>query len=195
MKKIITLPKQEIITLHGIPGSGKSSTANELLALLTGFSHTSTGKIAREIGAGYGFKEDTFDAFPKYAREKNIPYDEIIDNRLKSLGNEKSKLIVDSRLGYFFIPNSFKVVLETPLEVAAERIFNDPNRKGKYANVEEVYKALLEREKSDKTKYLELYNTDYSLASNFNYGVPTTFRTGEIANMIFVAFRDWYITN
>ena len=180
-----------IMTIHGVPASGKSKTVEWLLRLLGNYSHTSTGAIARKIALEYGFSEEKFDTFPKYARDNNIPYDQLIDNHLKELNNKNENIIVDSRLGYFFIPDSFKVLLNTPLKIAARRMFKDPKRRGKYQNAVEVYKHLLGREQSDRKKYLELYDTDYTLKTNFDFVIPTTFRVEEVANMIFVEFGIW----
>lgn len=187
--------KKNIISLHGIPGSGKTKTGKALLGLLKAFSPISTGAIARAIALEHGFSEAQFDTFPQYARNNNIPYDELIDKRLKEINVSGSKLIVDSRLGYFFVPNSFKVLLKTPIEIAAQRIFRDPDRRGLCTTVEEVLQNLITREKSDRKKYKELYGTDYTIESNFDYVESTEFPAEEVANMIFIKFRQWYIND
>jgi cytidylate kinase len=189
------MKKQEIISIHGKPGSGKTKTSKYLLELLASknFSYISTGSIAKEIAISHGFSEENFDKFPQYAREKQIPYDKLIDDKLVEISTTGTRLIVDSRLGYFFLKRSFKVLLDTPVELAAERIFSDLKRKGNAKSIEEVISNLSEREKSDRLKYLEMYKTDYTDLKNFDFITDTKYSAQDVANLVFVQFRQWLI--
>jgi cytidylate kinase len=189
------MKKQEIISLHGKPGSGKTKTSKYLLELLVSknFSYISTGSIARDIALKHGFTEENFDKFPQYAREKQIPYDKLIDDKLIEISSTGTRLIVDSRLGYFFLKRSFKVLLNTPVELAAERIFSDLERKGNAKSVEEIIINLSEREKSDRLKYLEMYKTDHTDLKNFDFVTDTKDSAQEVANLIFIKFKQWLL--
>lgn len=190
------MEKQEIISIHGKPGSGKTKTSKHLLELLASknFSYISTGSIAREIAVKHGFSEETFDKFPQYAREKQIPYDKLIDEKLIEISTTGTRLIVDSRLGYFFLKRSFKVLLDTPMELAAKRIFADLKRRGNAKSAEEVMNNLSERENSDRLKYLEMYKTDYTDLKNFDFITDTIDSAEEVANHVFIEFRQWLLS-
>lgn len=167
----------KIITLTGDLGSGKS-TLSALLCKRLNYSYVYTGKIQREIADRY--KMTTLE-LNKYA-ETHPEIDKEIDATFKSLSNS-SDLIVDSRLAWFFIPRSFKVFLKTDLPVAAQRIFNDSNRKSekKYTSVENTVADIIARKTSENKRYMELYGANCADLSNFNLIVDTSDITPEKA--------------
>jgi len=178
---------QKIITLTGDLGSGKT-TVSAILCKKLNYSYIYTGKIQREIAQRY--KMTTLE-LNKYA-ETHPEIDEEIDSTFKSLGNS-SDLIVDSRMAWFFIPNSFKVYLKTDLNVAAGRIFYDKTRKNekKYWSLIDAGADIVARKTSENKRYLELYGADCADLSNFNLVVDTSNITPEkVAEIIFKEYNS-----
>ncbi|HHG85828.1 MAG TPA: cytidylate kinase, partial [Bacteroidetes bacterium] len=115
---------QPKITITGDLGSGKS-VASKFLQDNLGFEIYYTGKVQREIAARHGM---TTLELNKYA-ETHPEIDEEIDSVFVDLNLRPEGLIVDSRLAWFFMPNSFKVYLSVPVAVSAARIMGDNSRK------------------------------------------------------------------
>ena len=176
-----------IISITGDLGSGKS-TVSKILKERLNYEYIYTGKIQREIADKY--KMTTLE-LNQYA-ETHPEIDEQIDAVFKSL-NDSINLIVDSRLAWFFIPKSFKVYLKTDVEVAAERISHDKQRKcEKYVSQEDAICNIIARKESENKRYFELYGADCSNLSNFDLVIDCSYITPEkVADDIIEKFNTW----
>ena len=176
-----------IISITGDLGSGKS-TVSKILVERLNYEYIYTGKIQRELANRYN---KTTLELNQYA-ETHPEIDEEIDAIFKSL-NASSCLIVDSRLAWFFIPKSFKVYLQTNVEVAAVRISKDMQRKSeKYLSFDEAIRDIIARKESENKRYLELYGADCSNLSNFNIVIDCSYITPEkVADDIIEKYFDW----
>jgi cytidylate kinase len=181
----------KIISITGDLGSGKSTISN-LLCKRINYEYIYTGKIQREIARKHNM---TTLELNKYA-ETHPEIDEEIDSTFKSL-NEASDLIVDSRLAWFFIPNSFKIFLKTNLIVSANRICGDNQRENeKYASTEDAVNKIIARKASENKRYTELYGADCSDLSNFNLVIDTSFVTPErVADIILAEYDSWSVSD
>ena len=151
--------KKEIITIAGANGSGKSSTAKKIANEL-GFKHFSSGDFMRQIA-----KENniTLEELAKIA-EKEDWVDKKLDDYVKQAGLEE-KVVIDSRLAFHFIPDSFKVYLNLNPKIAAQRMLNDmknnPARKlennGEIESVEKMVEKSAKRLASERKRYFDLY--------------------------------------
>jgi cytidylate kinase len=180
----------KIITLTGDLGSGKS-TVSKILCERLNYDYIYTGKIQREIAGRYRM---TTLELNQYA-ETHPEIDEEIDATFQSL-NHSTDLIVDSRLAWFFIPESFKVFLKTDIKIAVRRIIDDHQRQNeKYSSEEEAANDIAARKASENKRYMELYGADCSDLSNFNLVIDTSFITPEeVAGMIMSGYRAWLIS-
>ena len=169
-----------MITLTGDLGSGKS-TVSKILTERLNYDYVYTGKIQREIANRYQMSTLELN---QYA-ETHPEIDEEIDATFKAL-NDSTGLIVDSRLAWFFIPDSFKVYLKCNIDIAATRISNDKQRKSEqYISHEEAVQNIIARKESENKRYMELYGADCADESNFNLMVDTSFITPEeVADVI-----------
>ena len=181
----------KIITITGDLGSGKS-TVSGLLCERLQYNYIYTGKIQREIANRYRM---TTLELNQYA-ETHPEIDEEIDATFKSL-NDSSDLIVDSRLAWFFIPKSFKVFLQTDLNVSVNRISGDKLRENeKYTSKEEAIQHIVARKESENKRYMELYGANCSDLSNFDFVIDTSCITPEeVADLIIDEYDKWLVSN
>ena len=178
-----------IITITGDLGSGKS-TVSKLLQERLKYDYIYTGYIQRKIADRYNM---TTLALNKYA-ETHPEIDEEIDSTFKSL-IQSVNLIVDSRMAWFFIPQSFKVYLKTDLMVAIDRISCDSLRINEtYSSREEAARLIMERKESENKRYMDLYGADCNDLSNFNLVIDASYCSAEqVADEIISAYHSYLI--
>ncbi len=163
--------KKHIITLAGKPGSGKSSTAREVAKLLS-YKHFSAGKLVRQIA-----KENdiTLEKLNEQALD-NPEMDLKVDRYLKQLGT-KENIVIDSRLGFHWVPNSFKVYLELDSDIAVARIYRDiekVERKGEHTeNIEEVWDKVQNRTRNERSRFKQLYYLDPFKSDHYDLVIHT----------------------
>jgi cytidylate kinase len=189
------MQKKPIITIAGSLGSGKSSTANRIAEIL-GYSRSSTGDFFRSLADQRGI---TLAEIGTLA-ETDPTIDVALDDLNRAIG-EKENVVLDSRLGFHFIPESFKVYLQVDPSVAAERILRDaksnPNRQkeipGGFDSQESVIKAISERLASERKRYQELYHiADNTAPENFDFVVDTAAMPLEdVAQKIVTEYNNW----
>jgi len=186
------MDKKNIITIAGAPGSGKSSTA-DLVAKKLNFKRFSSGDFMRNIALKKGISLNELSTLA----ENDDSIDISIDNENKKM-NEMNNLVVDSRLAFHFIPNSFKVYLDLPAEIAKERIFNNLKvnklrQKSEHSlDSDEVFKKITERLLSEKKRYIELYGIDHTNKNNFNLVIDTNKNNlKQVVDIIVLEYKKW----
>jgi len=111
--------KKQIITINGFPGSGKSSTA-DLVAKELNFKHLSSGDFMRNLALKSNISLNEL----SLRAESDPEIDKSIDDEVRKV-KEMDKVVIDSRLAFYWIPESFKVYLDLPPEIAKNRISNN----------------------------------------------------------------------
>lgn len=190
----MSLMKKEIITITGKPGSGKSSTA-DLIAKELGYQRFSSGDFMRQIALETGI---SLNDLSKQAEADNGEIDKKIDDAVRNAGNQE-KIVIDSRLAFHWIPESFKIYLDLPLEISKERILkNLEENKLRQAsetaeNAEDVYKKITKRLESERKRYKELYGIeDHTAHGNFDLVVNTNKNSLEqVAEIIIKEYKSW----
>ncbi|KKR62128.1 hypothetical protein A2643_02070 [Candidatus Nomurabacteria bacterium RIFCSPHIGHO2_01_FULL_39_220] len=187
--------KKEIITIAGANGSGKSSTAKKIAQQL-GFKHLSSGDLMRQIA-----KENniTLEELAKIA-EKEDWVDKKLDDYVKQASQEE-KVVIDSRLAFHFIPESFKVYLDLDPKIAAERMLSDmknnPARhlenKGEIKSIKEMAEKSAMRLASERKRYFDLYGIkDHKDKKNFDLIVDTEKNNLEqVVSIIKKEYKKW----
>lgn len=185
--------KKTIITISGLPGSGKSSAAKTVAQKLS-YEHFSSGDLMRSIALKEGI---TLNELGKAAEKDKGAIDNKIDQALRDL-KDKDGIVIDSRLAFHWIPESFKVFLKLPLEIAKDRIWanlkDNPLRQQseRVSSPEEVLEKTKERIKSEETRYMNLYNVMYNEESNFDLVVDTNENNIEqTVDVILKAYKEW----
>lgn len=176
-------------------GSGKSSTgkrvANEL-----GYKHYSSGDFMRQLAEN---RNTTLIELSKIA-ETDDSIDKEIDQYVEKAG-QQDNIVIDSRLAYHWIPNSFKVFLTLPTEVGAQRMLNDlqnnPNRTHEHAErprtVEEVVRSAETRLASERKRYNELYGIkDHIDPANFDLVIDTEKNNlDQVVDIVKKKYEEW----
>lgn len=179
-----------IITIGGLPASGKSVVAERLSERL-GMKHYSAGGIMRKLALEKGITLDRL----KSLRWKSRKIDKEVDEYQAKLGREEDNFIIDGRTSFHFIPNSFKVFFTVRLKVAAERLLKDKGRKGesRYKTVEGAMEGIRKRMEDDRKIYKEYYGIDCTDASNYDAVIDTSdLAIGEVVDEVVKALqRKW----
>ncbi len=178
------------ITITGRLGSGKSTVA-KLIAEQHGFTYYSTGTIMRLLAEEAGISILEYNQ-----RCMNDPTeDQKIDNRTRAFAIEHKdeNLVFDSRMAWFFAPDTFKVYVTVDPSVAAERVRIDP-RPGEPDSAVELYHELEERSRVEQARFIKFYGegADYYNWQNFNLIIDSTTRSAaEVAEAIWSAFEAY----
>ena len=175
------------ISLAGDLGSGKS-TVSDILIRELGAEYYSTGAIVRSIANKRGM---TVVELNKYM-ETHPEIDHEIDDGLKALGEMDKFLIIDSRMAWYFTPDTFKVYLSCDIETSAARIMG-ANRQGEHAaSFEATVADTRARRESEKKRYMEQYGQDIKDLTNYSLIVDTSHATpDEVAGAIIEGFEAW----
>lgn len=178
-----------IITISGDIGSGKS-TVGKLLVNQLGYRYLSTGGIQRKIAEEMGLTTLELNILS----EENTEIDDRIDSYTKALNDSKDNFIVDSRLAWHFIPKSFKVFLQCSTEEAAKRIFKDGSRSGERSerSIRTLFEKILDRRASEKRRFIQKYNIDYTLLHQYDLIYDTTSSPPEkVMDEVIRHFEAW----
>ena len=178
------------ITITGRLGSGKSTVAH-LLADRHSYIYYSTGTIMRELAAEAGMTILEYNILC----QKDPTEDRKIDDRTRevALEHKGGHMIFDSRMAWFFAPDSFKVYVTVDTAVAAARVKREP-RPGEPDDEVELYRELEERSRVEQARFVQFYGegADYYNWQNFNLIVDSTTRSAEeVAAVIWQAFEAY----
>jgi cytidylate kinase len=184
--------KAHIITISGKPGSGKSSTADRVAEML-GYTRYSSGDFVRAVIRRRGI---SLAEFNEQARTDHT-IDEEIDEELRKLRTEKD-VVIDSRLGFYWIPESFKVYLDLDIDVATVRIFKDMVQNAKRGSVEhassitDVQRIVQERLRNEQERFQSLYGVNPYSRRHFDLIVNTSRHTPQsVALTVFDSYKKW----
>ena len=181
--------KKEIISLGGELASGKGAVSKLLMERLN-YGIYKNGDYFRKLAKEQGMDITSFNIYVKDHPE----IDRQIENSAAEYAKEHDKFIIDARLGWYAVPESFKVYLTVDIDIAANRAFNDPNRKEteKFDTVEEQRADLKKRYELENKRYYELYNVRKDDLKNYDLVVDTSEITPEqAANKIIEEYEIW----
>lgn len=159
-----------IITISGLPGSGKS-TVGKMLAKKLGYNFYSIGDLRGKMAMDKGM---TIDELNKLGQEEDWT-DRQADEYQTELAKKEDNFVIDSRLSWHFIPKSLKIFLTVNLKEAAQRIFRDQRPDEQHANsVEELIERMKKRVISDNTRYQKWYGVRFDDENRYDLTIDTT---------------------
>ncbi len=183
--------KKSIITIAGSLGSGKSSTAKAVAAALQ-YQHLSSGDMFRKMAQERGVSVEAINI----AAEVQQDIDHKVDGWLQELGQKGESLVVDSRMAWHWMPDSFKVFLALDPATAAERVFENIQREGRVSEhastIDEVRASIDARFASEQKRYLSLYNVNPTDPLNFDIFINTKYNDLEsVTDILIAAYGAW----
>ena len=189
--------KKHIITISGLLGSGKSSTARKISERLNS-KHYSAGEVMRQLGKEQGI--DDVRAF-NLSIENKQDFDFQVDERTKLIGETEENVVFDGHMVGHFIPDSFRVFLSLDEVKAAERILagmTPERRDSEHVSDSPAEYALLLRERKDSNvrRYRDLYQVDPYLPELYDLVIDTDNHSlEEVVEMILGAYDDWLLND
>lgn len=190
--ELLTTKKKHIITISGKPGSGKSTISKELASHL-GYTHFSSGDLFRAIAREKKISVDKINLLA----ETDTSIDQMVDQKLRDLGESGDELVIDSRMAWYWIPQSFRVYLNLDLEIAADRIYNAHNKERFQAeetakNVTEYKSQLETRLKSEAKRYMSLYQQNPYDTSHYDLIIDTYANNpNQVLEIINKKYQEW----
>ena len=160
------------ITVSGAIGSGKS-TVSKLLAKKLKYNYYSIGKIMRELAKEKGISLHKLSA----QAEKNPSIDKELDKRQIEIGKKEDNFVMDSRIGFHFIPDSFKIFLDVDIPTAAKRILNEKRGDEVYKTLDEAILFIKKRAESETVRYKKYYKIDFPNRKYFDLIINTSSKT------------------
>ena len=97
-------------------------------------------------------------------------------------------------MGWYSIPDSFKIYLKVDIDIAAQRAFNDEKRKEteKFETIEEQKADMIKRFNSENERLFRLYGVHKEDMSNYDFVLDTTNHTiEENAKIIEEEYKKW----
>lgn len=152
-----------LIALSGPPGSGKSTVGLEVSKRLK-IPFISAGELFRKMAGDRGISVQDLSKLA----EVDYEIDRLIDSRQLELALSHKNAIVESRLCTYKIPADLKILLTAPVEARARRIAIREQKP-----FEQALRETLDREKSEKKRYMKIYNIDLSDRSVYDLIVNT----------------------
>ncbi|KUL41580.1 hypothetical protein ADL15_04870 [Actinoplanes awajinensis subsp. mycoplanecinus] len=163
------------VVLNGDLGSGKT-TASVMLAERLGVRRVSVGDLYRRMAAEHGMTALQFNLHS----ELDDKIDHQIDQLQHDIAASGQRLVVDSRLAWYYFTDALKVHLITDPVVAARRVLARPgDAVERYDSVEEARRQLAERSDSERQRFLARYGVDKSDLRNYDLVCDTTRATTE----------------
>ena len=183
------MEKRNIISISGEPASGKGTVAKIITKKLN-FEIYRNGEYFRKLAKEHKIDITTFNKYVEGHPEIDIQ----VENSAKEYAKTHNNFVIDARLGWYAVPDSFKVYLRVSIDVAAERAFHDESRKEteKFSSVEEEKQDLETRYNLENERYFKVYGIHKEDLSNYDLVIDTTNRNPEdIANEIIEKYNSW----
>ena len=183
------MKRKDVISITGDLASGQS-TVSKMLAEDLGFFLYRNGTYFRELAIKSGMSVTEFGFYVKDHPEIDIE----IERSATEYAKNNENIVIDAKLGWYAVPESFKVYLKVDLDVSAQRAFYDEKRKSteKFNTVEEQKQDIIRRYNYENERYWNLYQIRKNDMSNYDLVVDTTDKTPEeVAKIIEEEYSKW----
>ena len=181
--------KKHIISISGDLASGKG-TVSYLLKEKLNYDIYRNGTYFRQLAKEKGMDVTSFGEYV----EKHPEIDRKIENSASEYAKLHDNFIIDARLGWYAVPESFKVYLKVDIDIAAKRAFLDESRKDteNFKTIEEQKEDMIKRFNLENKRYLKLYGVDKADMSNYDLVIDTSNVLPEqVAEEIEKQYKKW----
>ena len=182
--------KRNIISISGDPASGKG-TVSKILSEKLNYSIYRNGDYFRNLAKE---KNMSLEEFSEYVN-KHPEIDLAIEDSAREYAKDNDNFIIDARLGWYSVPESFKVYLKVDPNEAAKRAYHDQKRKDveDYDSINKYKEALEKRFKDENKRYKNLYNIDKADQRNYDLIIDTTNKKPyDVADEILLNYINWH---
>jgi cytidylate kinase len=183
-----------MISITGVPGSGKSTIA-EMLSRKFNLKRFYIGEMRRKMAQERGMTLEEFNALG----EKDISTDREVDEYQTKLGETEDDFIIEGRTSFYFIPDSIKLFIDVDLKEGARRIFyasqeeKSKRNEKSYSSIDDVLEEIKERMASDRKRYRQYYGLENCYdRKHFDYVIDTTKLTPQQAFNKILEFINEY---
>ncbi len=183
------MKKKNIISLAGDLASGKG-TVSEILIKDLNYGIYRNGEYARKLAKEKGLDITSFNSYLAEHPEIDLQ----IEKSAAEYAEEHDEFIIDARLGWYAVPESFKIYLRVDIDVAAKRAFEDSKRKSteSFETVEQQKEDMQKRYKLENERYWNLYHVHKDDMNNYDLVIDTTDKTPEqVAEIIKTEYKKW----
>ncbi|MEK6961313.1 MAG: cytidylate kinase family protein [Nanoarchaeota archaeon] len=175
-----------IITIAGDIGAGKSTVAG-ILSRELGFKNYSCGRFQRKIANDRGVPILVLAEIAK----TDPTVDEATDRWQVEIGKKEDNFVMEGRISFHFIPDSYKVYLAVRPEEGGKRVFKS-KRPDEQANT--TLQLTMENNRTRREAELYRYKTTYNLdptdKRNYDLVIDTTdIPATEVARRIIEGMR------
>lgn len=157
------------ITIGGTPGSGKSTLATMMSERLD-MDHVSIGDLRREIATREGMTLHEFNELG----EDEAWTDEEIDQYQQDYAENHDDFIMESRLGWYFIEDSFDIYVDANPDERARRLADRDSEEESYTTKDEAKEANQQRLESDRRRYRQYYGIDPFRPEHYDLVIDST---------------------
>ena len=183
------MKRKDVIAISGDLASGQTTIA-KLLAEDLKFDLYKNGAYFRKLAIE---KNMSVTEFGEYV-ENHPEIDRQIEKSAAEYVNTHKNIVIDAKLGWYVVPNAFKVYFRVDIDVAAKRAFSDLNRKNSenLATLQAQKEDLQRRFNNDLQRYFNLYGVRRDDMSNYDFVLDTSKLTPEqVLNEIKKAYETW----
>lgn len=183
--------KKQIISIAGELASGKGVISKAITEKLN-YGIYRNGEYFRKLAKEHNMDVTSFNIYV----EKHPEIDYEIEKSAAEYAKTHDKFVIDARLGWYAVPESFKVYLTVDIDEAARRAFYDEKRKEteNFETIEEQKQDLIKRYKLENERYWNLYNVRKDDLSNYDLVLDTTDgNPDKIADKIIEEYKKWLV--
>lgn len=183
------MEKRQIISIAGELASGKGVISKAITEKLN-YGIYRNGEYFRKLAKEHNMDVTSFNIYVKEHPEIDFE----IERSASEYAKTHDKFVIDARLGWYAVPESFKVYLTVDIDEAARRAFNDEKRKEteKFDTIEEQKQDLIKRYELENERYWNLYHVRKEDLSNYDLVLDTTEGEPEkVADKIIEEYKKW----
>lgn len=183
------MEKKHIISIAGDLASGKGAVSSDICEKLN-YGIYRNGEYFRKLASQMNMDVTTFNKYVEDHPEIDIK----IEKSAAEYAKEHDNFVIDARLGWYAVPESFKVYLKVDIDVAANRAFYDEKRKSteNFKTIEEQKADLIKRFNLENERYFKLYNVRKEDLNNYDLVVDTSnLSIEEVSEKIIDEYKKW----